>query len=162
MNPFFFVFLWVFLAPSALSQTPEGLTFHDAWTVPYADNQPREYHIYGIMSNLTPQKDVLLRAETRLGTIVFESLLFAPQNKDKTPTPLATLDVPEEQVMFFDPGRMRLTLKQPIKRLKVGDTFPLTLIFRHAGAVKSTVEVKRCCEEDSGENTTRPADNTPR
>ena len=100
------------------------------------------------MSNLTPQNDVLLRAETPLGKrVVFETLFFAPQNDEKTRlTPVETLDVPAEQVIFYDPGRTRLTVKQPLKVLKVGDTFPLTLIFRHAGVVKTTVEVKRCCE----------------
>ena len=153
------IMLSLFMATPAVSQTPSGLSFHDAWTVPYGENQPREYHIYGIMSNLTPQNDVLLRAETPLGkAIVFESLLFAPQKNQKTPmTTVETLDIPAEQVMFYDPGRIRLTLKQPVKVLKVGDTFPLTLTFRRAGIIKTTVEVKRCCEdspasapEDSG------------
>lgn len=144
------IMLSLFMATPAVSQTPSGLSFHDAWTVPYGENQPREYHIYGIMSNLTPQNDVLLRAETPLGkSIVFESLLFAPQKNQKTPlTTVETLDIPAEQVMFYDPGRrIRLTLKQPVKVLKVGDTFPLTLTFRRAGIIKTTVEVKRCCED---------------
>ena len=152
MKRFVLVLMVFCLAPQeGRTAGPEGLTFHDAWTVPYGENQPREYHIYGIMSNLTPQNDVLLRAETPLGkSIVFESLLFAPQNNQKTPlTTVKTLDIPAEQVMFYDPSRIRLTLKHPLKVLKVGDKFPLILTFRHAGTVNTTVEVKRCCEDTS-------------
>ena len=149
MKRFFLVLMGFCLAPQEGRAAPEGLTFHDAWTVPYAAEEKPEYHIYGIMSNLTPQNDVLLRAATPLGkSIVFESLLFAPQKNQKTPmTTVETLDIPAEQVMFYDPGRIRLTLKQPVKVLKVGDTFPLTLTFRRAGIIKTTVEVKRCCED---------------
>jgi copper(I)-binding protein len=92
---------------------------------------------------------VLLRAETSLGkTVVFQSLIFAPQkNQNPLLTTVETLDIPAEQVIFYDPGRTRLTVKQPLKILKVGDTFPLTLTFRRAGIIKTTVEVKRCCED---------------
>lgn len=149
MKIFFLVLMGFFLAPQAGSAAPEGLTFHDAWTVPYPEQEKPEYHIYGIMSNLTPQNDVLLRAETPLGkTVVFQSLIFAPQkNQTSLLTTVETLDIPAEQVIFYDPGRTRLTVKQPLKILKVGDTFPLTLTFRRAGIIKTTVEVKRCCED---------------
>ena len=149
MKRFVLVLMVFCLAPQEGRAAPEGLIFHDAWTVPYAAEEKPEYHIYGIMSNLTPQNDVLLRAETPLGkSIVFESLLFAPQKNQKTPlTTVKTLDIPAEQVMFYDPSRIRLTLKHPLKVLKVGDKFLLILTFRHAGTVNTTVEVKRCCEE---------------
>ena len=142
-----FLILCIFVMDQpAIAQAPSGLTFQDAWTVPYGENQPREYHIYGIMSNLTPQKDTLLRAESPLGkSIVFETLVSLASKK--TLASVETLDIPAEQVMFYDPGRIRLTLKQPVKVLKVGDTFPLTLTFRRAGIIKTTVEVKRCCED---------------
>jgi copper(I)-binding protein len=145
------VLVCLFVLPEAGRASPEGLTFHTAWTVPYGPTEKAEYHIYGIMSNLTPQNDVLLRAETPLGkTVVFQSLIFAPQkNQNPLLTTVETLDIPAEQVIFYDPGRTRLTVKQPLKILKVGDTFPVTLTFRHAGIIKTTVEVKRCCEEKS-------------
>ena len=138
------VFLFLFARMPAVSQPPSGLTFHDAWTVPYGDNETPEYHIYGIMSNLTPKKDILLRAETPLGkSIVFETLRASALKK--IVVPVETLDIPAEQVIFYDPGRTRLSLKDPAKTLKVGDTFPLILTFRYAGIVKTTVDVKRCC-----------------
>lgn len=129
----------------SVSQIPSGLTFHDAWTVPYEENDPHEYPIYGIMSNLTPKKDILLWAESPLGTpIVFETLRTAAQKKNLSP--VETLDIPAEQVIFYDPGRTRLTLKNPVKTLKVGDAFPLSLTFRYAGTVKTTVDVRHCCK----------------
>jgi copper(I)-binding protein len=150
------IVLSLFIAAPAISQTPSGLSFHDAWTVPYGENQPREYHIYGIMSNLTPQKDTLLRAESPLGkSVVFETLVSLASKK--TLASVETLDVPAEQVMFYDPRRTRLTLKRPLKTLKVGDTFPLILTFRRAGTVKTMVEVKRCCEAEEGEYKAAPA-----
>jgi copper(I)-binding protein len=143
------VLVCLFVLPETGRASPEGLSFHTAWTVPYGPTEKAEYHIYGIMSNLTPQNDVLLRAETPLGkTVVFQSLIFAPQkNQNPLLTTVETLDIPAEQVIFYDPGRTRLTVKQPLKILKVGDTFPLTLTFRRAGIIKTTVEVKRCCED---------------
>jgi copper(I)-binding protein len=143
------VLVCLFVLPETGRASPEGLSFHTAWTVPYGPTEKAEYHIYGIMSNLTPQNDVLLRAETSLGkTVVFQSLIFAPQkNQNPLLTTVETLDIPAEQVIFYDPGRTRLTVKQPLKILKVGDTFPLTLTFRRAGIIKTTVEVKRCCED---------------
>ena len=145
------VLVCLFVLPETGRASPEGLSFHTAWTVPYGPTEKAEYHIYGIMSNLTPQNDVLLRAETPLGKkVIFETRFFASQNDQKILLkPVETLDVPAEQVIFYDHGRTRLTLRQPLKILKVGDTFPVTLTFRHAGIIKTTVEVKRCCEEKS-------------
>jgi copper(I)-binding protein len=151
MKKIVLVLVCLFVWPEAGRASPEGLSFHTAWTVPYDPTEKAEYHIYGIMSNLTPQNDVLLRAESPLGKkVIFETRFFASQNDQKILLkPVETLDVPAEQVIFYDSGRTRLTVKQPLKILKVGDTFPLTLTFRHAGIIKTTVEVKRCCEEKS-------------
>lgn len=149
MKFFWMIFLLAAILP-ANGMAAEGLTFRDAWTVPYAENATPEYHIYGIMSNLTPQNDVLLRAETPIAPqVIFENSVSVPrENQQQTLAQVNSLEIPAEQVIFYDPGRIRLTLKRPVQTLKVGDTFPLTLIFRDAGPVKAIVEVKRCCEED--------------
>jgi copper(I)-binding protein len=149
MKFFGLIFLFVVILP-ANSMAAEGLTFREAWTVPYAEKATPEYHIYGIMSNLTPQNDVLLRAETPVAhQVIFENSLSVPrEGQQQTMARVNSMEIPAEQVIFYDPGRVRLTLKRPVKTLKIGDTFPLTLIFRDAGPVKALVEVKRCCEED--------------
>jgi hypothetical protein len=58
---------------------------------------------------------------------------------------------PGQKVMMRPGGGLHVMLMQLKQPLKVGDTFPLTLEFEHAGKVEVTVVVQQPMRDGKGE-----------
>ena len=57
--------------------------------------------------------------------------------------PIASLEIPAGGDLVFGPGGYHLMMKGLLKPLVKGETFPLTLVFEHAGEVEVSVKIER-------------------
>jgi copper(I)-binding protein len=57
--------------------------------------------------------------------------------------PVTALPVPANGAVSFEPGGLHIMLEGLRQPLKLGDSFPITLTFKNAGSVKTTVNVVR-------------------
>jgi copper(I)-binding protein len=58
-------------------------------------------------------------------------------------TPVTALPVPANSTVSFKPGGLHIMLEGLKQPLKLGDSFPITLTFKNAGPVTTTVNVAR-------------------
>ena len=107
---------------------------------------------YFIINNKSARGDVLTAAK---GT-VSKRIELHTHIKDGDVMRMRVVEggvkVPANSTVKFKPGGLHVMLIDLTSKLKVGDSFPLTLVFQEAGEVKINVPVKKMGSADSSQH----------
>jgi copper(I)-binding protein len=141
MNRFALVALLTLIFNPAFAQTASnGLSVTDAWS--RATNTMHGNAVVYLTITDTGAPDTLTAASTPVAT---KAQLHENKHDNGVMEmrPVASLPVDKDHPITLAPGGYHMMLEGVQQELKVGDTFPLTLIFAHAGAVTTTVKVQK-------------------
>ena len=116
------------------------LTITDIWARPASAGGNGA--AYFVIDNPTGQADILLGARSDISEAVEMHLSSMDANGVMSMQPQNTVDVPAKSQVEFKPGSLHLMLIRLKEDLRIGKTFPVTLIFEQAGEVTIQVEVK--------------------
>ena len=142
------VALFAPVAPSVAGETTAGdLTISHPMARPNLPNRPSA--AYMVISNGGSQDDRLVAARSpafktiELHTVVKDGDVMKMEQ-------IQAIDIPAGQKAMLQAGGLHLMLFGPVKRLKDGDSFPITLTFEHGGDVTLDVEVTKKAGQGHG------------
>lgn len=116
------------------------LTIIHAQARPNLPNRPTA--AYMVIANDGETTDRLIGARSdHFGTIEMHTTL--KQGDVMKMTPVEGIEVPSGDAAVLEPGGLHLMLFEGNERFKVGDEFPLTLVFEKAGEVVVTIKVEK-------------------
>lgn len=136
------------LGGTALAHEHETINVHDAWARAAAVTGGNGAGFF-VIENHTSADDILLRVEADVSNSV-ELHTMTMDNNIMRMRKLDTVPVPANSDVTFAPGGdhvMFIGLKAP---LKDGEKFPITLVFKKAGEIKTEVQILKNAPKGSG------------
>jgi copper(I)-binding protein len=119
---------------------PSNLTVTDAWARP--GQKGTTSAVYLTITNPTAEDDSLVSIQSDIANDIRPHSTITKDDGTTTMQEVRILGIKAKGGVTFKPGGLHVMLTGLSKDLKPGDTFPLTFIFRKAGAVPVTVTVK--------------------
>ncbi len=130
----------VLLLLAACQPKANVLEVRDAWSRPSLAGGNAA--VYFVIANGTAKDDALLSVSTEIAASSELHMSMSEGNDVMTMSPVSEVPVPAHQNVKFSPGGYHVMLVNVSKSLQIGDTFPIRLVFRNAGALQVQVTVK--------------------
>ena len=126
--------LWTVAAAAA----PDPVSIDGAWAV--RSTRPHVLFVYMTISLGKGVDDVLIGASSPVAGKI-DLLAPLPKGRGRSLEPVIALELENHAPTVLQPGEAHLILRGVKQKLKVGDSFPMTLRFANAGSRDVTVKL---------------------
>lgn len=139
-------------ATSTEEAASDGMEVTDAWARATAGNEGESTAIYATITNGTGEDDTLVSVAVGEEIAQRVEVHEMVQQGDSMVMQMLEggLPVPSLEMAMLEPGGYHVMLLDVQEQLQVGDTFPATFTFEHAGDVEVDVEVREASAMGSG------------
>jgi len=130
--------LWLLLQAGAAAAAADPVSVDGAWA--RSSSRAHVVFVYLTISLAKDEKDVLIGASSVIADKV-DILDRMSKGRGESLEPVLALDLDTHAPTVLQPGEAHLILRGVKKRLKPGDSFPVTLRFANAGSRDVTVKL---------------------